>query len=82
MLKERHEKYMQIIERAKKMGITREDSMSHLMDIESADIKFNLRLEEWLQADNFNFIHDFLGIYDNVGKENFGFFVPRFCGKK
>lgn len=32
------------------------------MDIESADRKFNIRLDEWLQADLFNFTHDFYGL--------------------
>lgn len=31
------------------------ERLSLLMDIESADEKFNLRLEEWLAADDFGF---------------------------
>lgn len=56
------------------------------MDIESADEKFNLRLEEWLAADDFNFIHDLYGIMDHIVRDkfpadDFGFFVPRFAGR-
>lgn len=55
------------------------------MDIESADIKFNMRLDDWLKADDFNFAYDFLGIRDSIERNNgfpakdFAFFVPRFA---
>lgn len=58
-----------------------------VMDIESADKKFNMRLDEWLNADDFNFAHDFYGIVNNINREkgfpatDFGFFVPRFAGR-
>ena len=83
-MKERYKKYVAICERAENMGISKSDRTSSLMDIESADLKFNLRLDEWLKADDYNFTHDFLGIYANIDREggfpakNFGFFVPRF----
>ena len=35
----------------KKRGLHVNDKLSVLMDIESADRKFNIRLDEWLQAD-------------------------------
>lgn len=62
------------------------ERLSLLMDIESADEKFNLRLEEWLAADDFNFIHDLYGIMDHIVRDkfqadDFGFFVPRFAGR-
>ena len=41
-----------------------------LMDIESADRKFNIRLDEWLQADLFNFTHDFYGIIDHIVRDS------------
>lgn len=49
--------------------------------------KFNMRLDEWLNADDFNFAHDFYGIVNNINREkgfpatDFGFFVPRFAGR-
>ena len=54
------------------------------MDIESADRKFNIRLDEWLQADLFNFTHDFYGIIDHIARDqfpatNFEGFIPRFA---
>lgn len=85
-MKERYLKYVKICERAEKMGIRVGDRMTALMDIESADIKFNMRLDEWLQADDFNFAHDFSGIQRNIERgsfpaQGFGFFVPRFAGR-
>ena len=57
------------------------------MDIESADRKFNIRLDEWLQADLFNFTHDFYGIIDHIARDqfpatNFEGFIPRLASKK
>ena len=85
--KERYLKYAEICERAEKMGISHSDRLSSMMDVESADLKFNMRLEEWLKADDFNFAHDFCGIYGNIERgsgfpaTDFGLFIPRFAGK-
>lgn len=85
-MREKTMKYVKICERAEKMGIRQGDRMGAMMDIESADKKFNLRLDEWLNADDFNFAHDFCGIQSNIQREcfpatDFGLFVPRFAGK-
>lgn len=85
--KERHSKYASICARAKAMGIVWGDAIGALMDIESADKKFNLRLDELLEADNFNFAHDFIGIQNNIVRDvypatDFGFFIPRFAGRE
>ena len=39
------------------------------------------RLEEFLNADDNNFIHDFVGIQLNIDRrtKEFGYFVPRFA---
>ena len=85
-MKERIKKYTEIITRAKALGyMDQADVCSTIMDIESADRKFNLRLDDWLEADDFNFAHDFWGIRKNINRTNgfpvtdFGFFVPRFA---
>lgn len=85
MRKERYRKYVEICERAVKEGINKGDRMSSMMDIESADTKFGLRLDEWLKADEFNFAHDYCGIQNNIVRDDFpatdfGLFVPRFAG--
>lgn len=83
----RHRKYVEIMLRATALGYMEEkDATDVMMDIESADKKFNLRLEEWIEADDFNFAHDFLGIRRNIVREkfpatDFGFFVPRFSSQ-
>lgn len=76
--------YVKICERAEQIGICNSDRVGALMDIESADRAFNLRLDEWLAADAFDFAHDFCGIQGNIvrGKfpaVSFGLFVPRFA---
>lgn len=83
-----NDKYNAIIKRARSMELVGkdEDDESTLMDLESADHTFHLRLEEFLNADDFNFAHDFLGIGNNIVRdrypsENFGGFLPRFSGK-
>jgi hypothetical protein len=83
---ERTEMCLRICERAKEKGYIA-DKMTLLMDLESADRVFNLRLEELLNADDFNFAHDIIGIMRNVDRSeypvtNFNGFVPRFAGEK
>ena len=84
MNKKRYFKYVEIAERAENEGLYDGERISLLMDIESADKKFNLRLDEWLAADKFNFAHDLYGIMNNILRDkfpatDFGFFVPRFA---
>ena len=83
---ERYKKYVKIAERAEKECLYNGDRLNLLMDIESADLRFNLRLDDWLKADEFNFDHDLYGIINNIVRNdfpatNFGYFVPRFAGK-
>jgi len=84
MDKERYLKYVEIAKRAENEGLHQGERVSLLMDIESADKKFNLRLDEWLNADGLNFSHDLVGIVNNIVRTeypatDFGFFVPRFA---
>ena len=44
--KERNRKYGAICARAKAMGIMQGDAIGAIMDIDSADQRFNLRLDE------------------------------------
>lgn len=84
--KEKFILYDKIVERAKSLNLLNDEKRCHMMDVESADLHFNMRLQEWLDADNFNFARDFCGIRNNIvrGKfpsTEFGFFVPRFAGR-
>lgn len=85
--RKRHYKYADIMGRATAMGLMKEEEgIDRMMDIESADKKFNMRLDEWLESDEFDFAHDFIGIRDNIVRDDFpaidfGFFTPRFAGQ-
>ena len=58
------------------------DRVTIMMDLDNADKQFNLRLDELLNADNYEFTHDVWGIVENIdrttGKVGNGF-VPRFA---
>lgn len=82
--KERFMMYVKIAKRAEELGIYHGERMTLLMDIESADNYFNMRLEDWLNADNFNFAHDIIGIVNNVDRSKFPAaefhrFLPRYA---
>ena len=84
--KEKFMMYVEIAKRAEKMGIYNGERSTLLMDIESADNVFNMRLEDWLKADDFNFAHDVVGIVNNIDRRTFPatefhLFVPRFSEK-
>lgn len=79
--KERFMMYVEIAKRAEEMQIYKGERFTLLMDLEHADNAFNLRLEDLLNADNFNFAHDVVGIVNNINREtkDFGLFVPRYA---
>ena len=79
--REKNLMYLKIVERAEKLEINQGSRLTGIMDIENADKTFNLRLEEFLHADIFNFTHDYIGIQNNIDRttKEFGFFVPRFA---
>ena len=84
--KERFMIYVEIAKRTEEMGLYKGERTTLLMDLESADNQFNLRLEDLLKADDFNFAHDVVGIMNNINRTefpatDFGLFVPRFSGK-
>ena len=81
--KEKFMMYVKIAQRAEGMDLYKGERVTFLMDIENADKAFNLRLEDMLNADDFNFAHDVVGIVSNINRRNptdFNLFVPRFAG--
>ena len=81
--KEKFMTYVKIAQRAEGMGIYMGERFTLLMDIENADKVFNLRLEDWLNANDFDFAHDIIGITNNINRNNptdFNLFVPRYAG--
>lgn len=82
--KEKFMMYVKIAQRAEGMDLYKGERITFLMDIENADNVFNLRLEDLLNADDGNFVHDIVGIVNNIDRSNptdFNFFVPRYAGK-
>ena len=74
--------YVKIAQRAEGMGIYMGERSTLLMDIENADKVFNLRMEDLLNADDFEFTHDVIGIVNNINHNNpmdFNLFVPRYA---
>lgn len=60
-----------------------------MMDIQNAAKYFNMRLQEWLEAEKFDFAHDVLGIARAINRvaypvdfSNDPLFLPRFAGKE
>lgn len=79
--KEKMMMYVKVAERAEEIEIYNGERLKLLMDLENADNVFNLRLEDLLNADNFNFAHDVVGIVNNINRDTkeFGLFVPRYA---
>lgn len=76
---------VKIAERAEKLGIGIGDRATRILDIEFTDKQFNLRLEEFFNADDENFCHDFVGIQRHMDRHRCmiaDLFVPRFAGVK
>lgn len=68
--KEKFMTYVKIAQRAEGMGIYNGERFTLLMDLENADGVFELRLDDLLNADDFNFSHDILGIVANIDRKN------------
>ena len=84
LTREDYELCDKIVKRAMKMGLYEDNQMTAHMDVTNAAKYWNMRLEDWLNADDFNFVHDIVGIYDNIVREYpvkfTNYFVPRFAG--
>ena len=82
---QRFETILKIVERAEGMDIARGSRVTRLLDMEFADKQFNLRLDEFLAADDLDFVHDFSGIQAHMNRDTCrveNHFVPRFAGHK
>lgn len=60
-----------VCERARNMGVAQGNGITQLMDMECADNAFDMDWEGLLNADPFNFTHDFCGIQNNVDRQHF-----------
>lgn len=80
--KENTEIIAKIIERADDMKLLLFDRLSLAMDLEYVTDIFDLRLEDLLNADDYNFTHDICGIQNNFNRRTFKMenrFVPRYA---
>ena len=79
-----------INKRAYELGIMYGSQLDHTMDIDYAVQVFNIDLEAWLDSNDTDFMHDYVGIYRNIDRDaislkhaasqnDFGTFVPRFA---
>ena len=74
-----------ICTRAEEMGIRRGSRITAQMDVDLATDHFNLKLADWLNADAFNFAHDFIEIQNHIDRITKTFdnrFLPRFATNK
>lgn len=79
--KERFELIVKIAKRADEKGLMGKDRFTLITDLEYADKQFNLRLDELLHADGFNFAHDIVGIQNHINRETGeieNIFLPRY----
>lgn len=76
--------------RAYELGIMYDSRLNHSMDIDYAVQAFDIDLEAWLDSTDTDFMHDYVGIYNNINRDaislkhsasqnDFGTFVPRFA---
>lgn len=80
--KEQIELIVLIAKRAEKMELMAFERMSLIMDLQTAHEEFNLRLQELLDADDYNFAHDIVGIQNNINRlerKMKNIFVPRYA---
>ena len=76
---------MEIVNRSEKLGLMQGDKLTALIDLEKATERFNLRLADMLNADDFHFSHAFVPIQNDINRatgEFSGRFLPRFTGVK
>jgi len=74
---------MDIVDRGwEEMKSNYRDKLEMMLDIETADRDCPLKLQELLDADDFNFYHDILGIRRNLNrktKQLENCFLPRYA---
>ena len=78
-----------IVARAQSLGLYENNRVTAFLDVQNAAKHFNMRLEDWLNAENLDFIHDIVGIYKAINRvvhpvdfSNDPLFLPRFAGKE
>lgn len=81
-VRERYDKILAIVKRAQALNIAEYNQFTQFMDIDAAFNQFELRLDDMLNADDYEFMHDFEGIQNHINRKTGKIkgFVPRFSG--
>ena len=82
MNKEEYLLIVEIAKRAEEMDLLMFDRLSLIMDIENVHKEIGLNLTEMLNAGDFDFAHDVVGIqqnFDRRSKKLTNLFLPRFA---
>lgn len=84
-----YELISQIVARAQRLGFYENNRVTAFIDVQKAAKHFNMRLEKWLNAEDYDFTHDILGIYKAINRvvypvdfSNDPYFLPRFAGEE
>ena len=62
--------------------VSRQTKLQAMMDISAAHKSQPLDIDRWLAADDFNFMHDLIGIHNHINRETGKLensFLPRFA---
>ena len=62
--------------------VSRQTKLQAMMDISAAHKAQPLDIDRWLAADDFNFMHDLIGIHNHINRETGKLensFMPRFA---
>ena len=62
--------------------VSRQTKLQAMMDISAAHKAQPLDIDRWLAADDFNFMHDLIGIHNHINRETGELenaFLPRFA---
>lgn len=86
LTKEQIELCDKIVTRAQGFGLYENNRATAFLDIYNAACHFDMRLEDWLYADKFSFMHDVVGISKAINRianpvdfSNDPYFLPRFA---
>lgn len=82
--KEQIQTIAKIAKRAEKMDLLGHDRMTLMIDLRAVYLQMGLRLDDLLQADDFNFSHDIVGIQNHMNRTSHkieGGFLPRFADR-
>lgn len=76
-------KVSKVVNRARSMKLDRGPKSTQFIDVSLACYQFEIRIEDWIEAKDGDFAHDFLGIQEYMNRSTGvvgGDFLPKFAG--